>query len=77
MKVACTSIVAAPRFRAVNSAGRSEVDVVASLRAPGSSKRSIGVRLRQDAVDDVTSDVGEAEVASLVAVGKPLVVDPQ
>lgn len=77
MKVACTSVVAAPRFRAVKSAERSDAVVGAPLRTLSSSDRNVGARLRQDAVDDVTSDVGEAEVAPLIAVSEPLVVDPQ
>lgn len=32
--------------------------------------------LRNEVVHDVAVDIGEAEVASLVAVGEPLVIDP-
>ncbi len=77
MKVACTSIVAAPRFRGVKSAERSEASVVVSVHAPSSSERNIDARLRQDAVDNVTRDVGEAEIAPLIAVSQSFVVDPQ
>jgi hypothetical protein len=77
MKVACTSIVAVPRFRAAKPTERSEAVVGAPLDALNSSERNAGVRLRQDAVDDVTSDVGKAEVAPLIAVGEPLMINPE
>lgn len=78
MKVACINIIAAPRFRAATSAERSgTVDSDAPLSALSSSERNAGARLRQNAVDHVTSDVGQSEVATLVAIGQPLVIDPQ
>jgi hypothetical protein len=78
MKVACTSVVAVPRFQAAKLAERSSADVVgAPLRVMSSSERNAGAQLRQDAVDHVTGDVGEAEVATLIAVGEPLVVDAE
>ena len=78
MKVACTNIVATPRFRAAKSVERANVDVDgAPLGAMNWPERHASARLRQDPVDHVTSDVGEAEVATLIAVSEPLVVDPQ
>ena len=78
MKVACTSVVAVPRFQAAKLAERSSADVVgAPLRILNSSERNVGARLRQDAVDHVAGDVGEAEVATLIAVGEPLMVDSE
>ncbi len=78
MKVACTSIVAVPRFQAAKLTERSSADIVDTpLRVLSSSERNAGARLRQDAVNDVTGDVGEAEVAPLITVGQPLVVDSQ
>ena len=75
MKVACTNIVAVPRFRAAKPMERS--DAGAPLSALSSSERNAGARLRQNAVNHVTSDVCQSEVASLVAIGQPLVIDPQ
>jgi hypothetical protein len=76
MKVACTITVAAPLLS--NSKVRG---VGQSMRQPpfasALSNRGDATASRQDVVDDMASDVGEAEVASLVAVSKPLVVDPQ
>lgn len=78
MKVACTNIVATPRFRAAKLAERANVDVDgAPLGAMSWPERHASARLRQDAVDDAPGDVGETEVAALVTVGQPLVVDPQ
>ena len=77
MKVACTNIVAVPRFRAAKPMERSEAVVGAPLGALSCSERNAAARLRQDAVDDVASDVGEAEVAALVTVSQPLVVDAE
>src|SRR5262249_50997384 len=38
---------------------------------------SVTAPLREDVLDDVAVDVGEAEIAAGVAVGQPLVVEPQ
>lgn len=77
MKVACTNIVAVPRFRAAKPTERSGAVAAAPLGALSCSERNAGARLRQDAVDDVAGNVGEAEVAPLVTVSQSLVVDPQ
>ena len=78
MKVACTTIVAAPRFRAAKSAERADAVIAGAPHgALSCSERNAGVRLRQDAVDDVSSDVGKAEVAPLIAVGEPLMINPE
>ena len=74
MKVACTSIVAATRFRAEKSTDRAGVaDSSESIHCYARS----GVHLRQDAVDDAARHVGQPEVAPLIAVSQPFVVDPQ
>jgi hypothetical protein len=76
MKVACTITVAAPLLS--NSKVRG---VGQSMRQPpfasALSNRNGAAPSRQDVVDGMASDVGEAEVASLVAVSESLVVDPQ
>lgn len=77
MKVACTNIVAVPRFRAAKPTERSDAVVGAPLGALSCSERNAGARLRQDTVDHMTGDVGETKVATLIAVSQPLVVDPQ
>lgn len=78
MKVACTTIVATPRFRAVKLAERSNSDVDgAPLGAMRWPERHASAWLRQDAVDHAPGDVGETEVAALVTVSQPLMVDPQ
>jgi hypothetical protein len=77
MKVACTNIVAAPRFRAEQAAESSLARAGALLAINRQTARSARTQLRQDAVDHATGDVGQSEVPALIAVGKPLVIDPQ
>jgi hypothetical protein len=77
MKVACTSIVAAPRFRTAKSTERPDAAAGALPSTLTLFAQHAAARLRQDAVDDVTGDVGEAEVAPLVTVSQPLVVDAE
>lgn len=76
MKVACTMTVAAPLLsRSLECGGEPPVrrhPIAAIL-----SKRSGDEWLRHDLFHDVAGNVGEAEVAPLVAVGEPLVIDPQ
>jgi hypothetical protein len=76
MKVACTMTVAAPLLSNSKVRGAGQ-----SMRQPPFastlSNRGAATASGQDVVDDMASDVGEAEVSSLVAVGEPLVVDPQ
>lgn len=77
MKVACTNIVAAPRFRAERAAEPSLARVGAPLAIIRQTARNATTRLRQDPVDHMAGDVGQSEVPSLVAVSEPLVIDPQ
>lgn len=77
MKVACTNIVAAPRFRAERAAESSLARVGAPLAITRQTARNASARLRQDPVDHMTGDVGQSEVSTLIAVGEPLVIDPQ
>lgn len=80
MKVSCTSIVAASRFRASKSAGSQRLplaDADALQGIAGRSPFSASAKLRHDPVDHATGDVGQSEVPALIAVSEPLVIDPQ
>lgn len=77
MKVACTTIVAVPRFRAAMPTASRAATSEEQLDILLPTERSAGTMLRQNAVDHMASHVGQAEVAPLVAVCEPLVVDPQ
>lgn len=80
MKVSCTSIVAASRFRASKSAGSQRLSLADADVLQGIAGRSpfgASAILRQDPVNHATGDVGQPEVSTLIAVGKPLMVDPQ
>ena len=77
MKVACTNIVAAPRFRAERGTESSLALIGAPLAITRQTTRDARTLLRQDVVDHATGDVGQPEVPTLIAVGKPLVIDPQ
>ena len=77
MKVACTNIVAAPRFRAERVAESSLARVSAPLAITQQTARNARTRLRQDPVDHMAGDVGQPEVPALIAVGKSLMIDPQ
>jgi len=77
MKVACTNIVAAPRFRVERGTESSLERIGAPLAINRQTARNARTRLRQDPVDHMAGDVGQPEVPTLIAVGKPLVIDPQ
>jgi len=77
MKVACINIVAATRFRTERAAELSLTRSGAPLASTRQTSRNARTRLRQDAVDHMTRDVGQPEVAPLVAVSEPLMIDPQ
>ena len=77
MKVACTNIVAAPRFRAERGTESSLARAGATLTITRQTTRNPRTQLRQDSVDHAAGDVGQPEIPTLIAVGKPLVIDPQ
>ena len=77
MKVACTNIVAAPRFRAERGTESSLARAGATLTITRQTTRNPRTQLRKDPVDHMAGDVGQSEVPTLIAVGKPLVIDPQ
>lgn len=77
MKVACTSIVAAPRFRTAKSTERPDAAAGALSNTLSSFAQHAAARLRQDAVDDVTGNVGKAEVSPLITVSQSLMVDAE
>ena len=76
MKVACTNVVAAPRFHAKRAAHSPLPCVNAPQALPRQTTQNASTRLRQDPVDHMTGDVGQPEVAPLVAVSQPLMIDP-
>ena len=76
MKVACTMNVAA-LLRQRAAAGRGERTVAALTLAASYGRIDVGAPLREDIFHDVAGDVGQAEVAPLVAVRQPFVIDPQ
>ena len=76
MKVACTMNVAA-LLRQRAAGGRGERAVAALTLAASFGRIDPAESLREDIFDDVAGDVGQAEVAPLVAVSQPLVIDPQ
>lgn len=76
MKVACT-INVATLLRQCSIEGRGERSVAARALAMPFGRIDAAESLREDIFDDVAGDVGQAEVAPLVAVGQPLVIDPQ
>ncbi|QDT74659.1 hypothetical protein I41_38560 [Lacipirellula limnantheis] len=75
MKVAWTHLVAAPRFRDAKSAeSRHAISGASRERTARTCSRGNG--LCQDPVNHVAGNVREPEIAPLIAIGEPLVIDP-
>lgn len=76
MKVACTINVAA-LLRQRSMERRGERSVAAPALTTPFGRIDAAESLRENIFDDVAGDVGQTEVAPLVAVRQPLVIDPQ
>lgn len=76
MKVACT-INVAMLLRQRSTERREERSVAARAPTMPFGRIDAAPSLRENVFDDVAGDVGQTEVAPLVAVGQPLVIDPQ
>jgi hypothetical protein len=73
MKVACTMAVAARWRRRFQRDDSGVSEAVIALR----DAELCTPALRQDVLDHVAGNVSQTEVATLVAVGEPLMIDPQ
>lgn len=74
MKVAWTHLVAAPRFRDAKSAETCRA-ISGPLRDRTARTCSCSNGLRHDSVNHVAGNVREPEIAPLIAIGEPLMID--